>query len=55
MQLRPTKRTHLDLVALIGLKNQAPNLEAFIIFGIEFGKLSGPDERGYSPASLRRL
>jgi hypothetical protein len=53
IQLRPTKRTHLDFVALIGANNQAPNLEAFVIFGIEFGKLGGGDDRGYSPAALR--
>jgi hypothetical protein len=53
VQLRPSKRTHLDLVALIGTTQESPNLEAFIIFGIELGKIGGGDSGGYSPASLR--
>lgn len=54
VQVRPSKRTHLDLVALIGTTRESPNLEAFIIFGIDFGKVvGGGDDRGYSPVSLR--
>jgi hypothetical protein len=52
VQLRPTRRTHLDLVALIGTTRESPNLEAFIIFGIDFGKIGGGDSRGYTPTSL---
>jgi hypothetical protein len=54
VQLRPTKNTHLDLVALIGTNDDAPNVEAYVIFGIEFGRLGGAKkEEGYTPAAGR--
>lgn len=52
VQVRPTRNTHLDLVALIGTNEDSPELEAYLVFGIEFGKISGKEE-GYAPVSLR--
>ena len=37
IQWRPTKNTHLDLVALFGCTNDSPRVEAFVIFGFDFG------------------
>jgi hypothetical protein len=53
VQVRPTKNTHLDLVALIGTNHNAPNLEGYIVFGIDFGKITGGENR-YTPASISR-
>jgi hypothetical protein len=51
VQIRPTKNTHLDLVATWGTNEDAQNFEGFIVFGYEFGKVTG--ERHYEPTSLR--
>ncbi len=54
IQIRPTKRTHLDLVALIGTNDDSPNVEGYIIFGIELGRLRGGEKsEGYTPAAGR--
>ncbi len=49
VQVKPTPRTHLDLVALFGTNEDSPRVEAFLIFGIDFGKIDGH----YAPASTR--
>ncbi len=51
IQIRPTKNTHLDLVATWGTNGDAQNFEGFIVFGVDFGKISG--ERHYEPTMLR--
>jgi len=37
VQWRFTPRTHLDLVPLVGTTHDSPYVEAFIVFGIDFG------------------
>ena len=49
VQVRPSKNTHLDLVALFGTNQAAPSVEGYVVFGINFGKVGGH----YSPTSLR--
>ncbi|HEV7403405.1 MAG TPA: transporter [Chthoniobacteraceae bacterium] len=54
IQIKPTNNTHLDFVALIGTNDAAPNLEMYVIFGIEFGRVGGSKkEEGYTPAAGR--
>jgi hypothetical protein len=36
-QWRPSKNTHIDIVALAGCTNQGPKFESFLIFGWDFG------------------
>jgi len=51
VQWLPTENTHLDLVAMGGLTDSSPNVEAWLIFGFDFG--SGKHEQhGYKPSSL---
>lgn len=50
VQVKPTSRTHLDLVALFGTNEDSPRVEAFLIFRIEFGKIGGGH---YAPTSTR--
>ena len=47
-QWRPTPKTHLDIVPLFGLTHDAPSVEAFLVFGYDFGKPGS-----YSPSSLK--
>jgi hypothetical protein len=50
VQWRPTLRTHLDIVPLVGATKDSPRVEAFVVFGIQLG--GGPDGRGTkAPAS----
>jgi hypothetical protein len=49
-QWRPRPNMHLDFVPLFGTTHDSPAVEAFIIFGIDFG---GNGKGRYSPASLR--
>ena len=50
IQWRPTENTHLDVVALAGLTDSAPNTECWLIFGFDFG---GPSkDGGYKPTNL---
>jgi hypothetical protein len=51
LQWRPTPRTHLDLVPLLGTTGPSPRVEAFLFFGIDFGP--GSEHEGVEPASLR--
>lgn len=37
VQWRPTSRTHLDIVPLLGATHDSPRVEAFIVFGVQFG------------------
>lgn len=54
VQLRPTKNTNLDFIALIGTNDDAPSVEAYVIFGIRFGRVGGAaKEEGYAPAAGR--
>ncbi len=50
VQWRPTDNTHLDVVALAGLTDSAPNSEVWLIFGFDFGGSSGSG--GYKPTTL---
>lgn len=51
VQWRPSRNTHLDLVALGGLTEDSPNAEIWFIFGIDFG---GSESRGgYTPTNLK--
>jgi hypothetical protein len=36
IQWLPTRNSHLDLVALAGLTKESPDLEAYVVFGIDF-------------------
>jgi hypothetical protein len=52
LQWRPTRNTHLDIVPLIGLSHDAPRIESFVVFGIDFG----PESKApavLEPAALR--
>ncbi len=43
IQWRPTKNTHLDVVPLIGITDDAPAVESFLVFGYDFGLGSEPN------------
>ena len=51
IQWRPTSCTHLDIVPLFGTTKESPHVEAFAIFGYDFGP-GKSDKQGYVPASL---
>ena len=53
VQWRPSSRTHVDVVPLLGASRAAPDVEIFIFFGIEFGPGSVGEPEGVVPASLR--
>jgi hypothetical protein len=50
VQFRPTRNTHIDLVAEAGTTSQL-YCQTFVIFGIDFGR--GGAEQHYVPASIR--
>ena len=52
IQVRPTKNTHLDLVAMWSTTQDGPNFQGFVIFGIDFGKIGGVANH-YTPMSSR--
>ena len=53
IQFRPLGNVHLDVVALAGLTEDAPDLETWVVFGWDFG--GGPGGRtARSPVSGRR-
>jgi len=52
VQWRPTASTHLDLVPLIGCTHYSPEVEAYLVFGYDFG--TGTKKEHYAPTSLRR-
>jgi hypothetical protein len=51
IQIRPTTDSHLDVVALFGVTEDAADIETFVIFGYAFGseKPGGPR----APTSMR--
>ena len=51
VQVRPSRQTHLDLVMMPGVNNASPVFEAYVVFGIDFGKVTG-ESHGYVPASV---
>ena len=52
IQWRPTPRTHLDLVPLFGTTHDSPVVEAFVVFGFDFGP-GGSHAGAHAPASSR--
>jgi hypothetical protein len=51
LQWRPTRTTHIDIVPLFGVTGDSPHVEAWLIFGFDFGR---PGERaGYVPVSTK--
>ena len=52
VQWRPTSRTHIDIVPLLGTTGPSPRIETFVFFGIDFGPGSERNEL-VTPASLR--
>ena len=53
IQFRPSDNMHLDLVALAGLTDESPDLEAWLVFGWDFGGGSG-GSKVRAPVSGRR-
>lgn len=54
IQFRPAEHVHLDVVALAGLTEDAPDLEAWVVFGWEFGRVGGGGPRVRAPVSGMR-
>jgi hypothetical protein len=53
LQVRPSRSTHVDMVAMLGTNRYSPDVEAYVVFGIDFGKVTGHQEQhGYVPASV---
>lgn len=52
MQWRPTNRTFLNITPLFGTTEDAPKVEMYVIFGIQFGTRAGPDFGGITPVAL---
>ncbi len=53
VQWCPTEKSHVDLVLLAGFTEESPDLEAWFVGGIEFGR--GPSQKTpHSPVSGRR-
>lgn len=51
LQWRPSPRTHLDLVGLFGLNDDAPRVESYVVFGVDLG---GPGaKKAREPISLK--
>lgn len=53
IQWRPTSNTHLDITPLLGATDDAPMVETYVIFGIDFGPGSPSNQRGYNPVSTQ--
>jgi hypothetical protein len=57
IQWRPTNRTFLDVVGLVGTtgsnSSESVKGQMFIIFGYQFGKRAGPSNEIYAPAIAR--
>ena len=53
VQWRPCPRSHVDLVVLMGITEAAPDVEAWFVGGIEFGRAGGNKET-HAPVSGRR-
>lgn len=52
VQWRPASWCHLDLAPLIGCTHDSPRVEAYLVFGIDFGSGCKETEH-YTPTSLR--
>ncbi len=50
-QWRPTRSSHLDVVAMPGLTSASPHAECWMIFGFDFGDGKAKSQ-GYQPTSL---
>ena len=50
IQWRPTHNTHLDFVPLVGTTHDSPGVEAFVVFGVDFGH---EEKSGVAPVSAR--
>lgn len=50
IQWRPTDNSHVDLVALAGITDNAPNAECWFILGFDFG--AGEKHGGYKPTQM---
>lgn len=53
IQWRPCPNSHLDFVPMAGLTDDSPNAEIWFIFGIDFGGMESPKQKGYTPTSVR--
>jgi hypothetical protein len=53
IQVRPTKNTHLDLVAMWNTAQDGPGFQGFVIFGFDFGRVIGGEQHHYEPATTR--
>lgn len=51
IQWRPSHNTHLDFVPLIGLTKDSPAIEAWFVFGVEFGE--GKESGTVKPVSTQ--
>jgi hypothetical protein len=51
VQIRPTKNSHIDLVAMWSTTQDGPDFQGFVIFGYDFGRVIG--EHHYEPAISR--
>ena len=54
IQWRPTENSHLNLVGLFGLTEDAPNVEGWVVFGFDFGRIGGDDHKVQQPVSSMR-
>jgi hypothetical protein len=52
IEWRPTPRTHLSVVPLLGLTHDSPVVEAFIVFSFQLTKPAEPT-LGRAPTALR--
>ena len=52
-QWRPTERTHLDLVALFGVTDDAPQFETYLVFGVALGAQPSERHGPRAPVSAR--
>jgi len=52
LQVRPTEETHIDVVPLFGIGEEAPQAEMLVFVGFDFDA-SGEDHEMSEPASLR--
>jgi hypothetical protein len=50
VQWRPCPRIHIDFVPLVGTTGDSPRVEAFVVFGFDFGP-NGNHRESYAPAS----
>lgn len=53
VQWRPTNRTFVDVVPLIGIGKDSPHAQLYVIAGIQFGNRAGPTSQIGRPAVAR--